>query len=563
MNQETEERKEECLQPAQAPAAPETAGGEEPAAPAVEGNAPKGKKSKKKKIILIVVCVVIVLAVLLRACAGGGGGTGRGGYSAEAAAVRDIRVSVSGTGTIQPIHSSTIVAMVTGDILSDSFEIGDTVEKDQVLYTIDAKNAQTAVEQAQLAVDQANLSYQQAVKAAEDLTVTSTVSGQISSIEVKKGDSVGAGTAVVTVTDNKTMTLKCNFNTQDAKNIKAGQSAVVTMTATGETLTATVRNVSGYTSVGTGGTLVQSVEFAVTNPGGITGGMAATARVGTYACQSGGTFEYATQTQVLSKASGTVDAVYVSEGTTVAPGTKLIHLEGDTLEDQVKNAAIAVENAELSLRTAQDALDSYQIKAPISGTVTEKDMNAGDNIGQAGTTTMAVISDMSALTFDMLIDELDIPKVQVGQKVEIEVDALPGRTFTGYVDKININGNTANGVTNYPVTIMVENPDPDLLPGMNVSAEIIISEENDALTIPLSAVQRGDTVQIIPESAISEKDGSIDLSQAKEVEVSLGSNDSTYVIVTSGLEEGDLVLVPQQASGSGAEDDTSATAASD
>lgn len=563
MNQETEERKEECLQPAQAPAAPETVGGEEPAAPAVEGNAPKGKKSKKKKIILIVVCVVIVLAVLLRACAGGGGGTGRGGYSAEAAAVRDIRVSVSGTGTIQPIHSSTIVAMVTGDILSDSFEIGDTVEKDQVLYTIDAKNAQTAVEQAQLAVDQANLSYQQAVKAAEDLTVTSTVSGQISSIEVKKGDSVGAGTAVVTVTDNKTMTLKCNFNTQDAKNIKAGQSAVVTMTATGETLAATVRNVSGYTSVGTGGTLVQSVEFAVTNPGGITGGMAATARVGTYACQSGGTFEYATQTQVLSKASGTVDAVYVSEGTTVAPGTKLIHLEGDTLEDQVKNAAIAVENAELSLRTAQDALDSYQIKAPISGTVTEKDMNAGDNIGQAGTTTMAVISDMSALTFDMLIDELDIPKVQVGQKVEIEVDALPGRTFTGYVDKININGNTANGVTNYPVTIMVENPDPDLLPGMNVSAEIIISEENDALTIPLSAVQRGDTVQIIPESAISEKDGSIDLSQAKEVEVSLGSNDSTYVIVTSGLEEGDLVLVPQQASGSGAEDDMSAMAASD
>ena len=563
MNQETEERKEERLQPAQAPAAPETAGGEETVVPAAEENAPKRKKSKKKKIILIVVCVVIVLAVLLRACAGGGGGTGRGGYSAEAAAVRDIRVSVSGTGTIQPIHSSTIVAMVTGDILSDSFEIGDTVEKDQVLYTIDAKNAQTAVEQAQLAVDQANLSYQQAVKAAEDLTVTSTVSGQISSIEVEKGDSVGAGTAVVTVTDNKTMTLKCNFNTQDAKNIKAGQSAVVTMTATGETLAATVRNVSGYTSVGTGGTLVQSVEFAVTNPGGITGGMAATARVGTYACQSGGTFEYATQTQVLSKTSGTVDAVYVSEGTTVAPGTKLIHLEGDTLEDQVKNAAIAVENAELSLRTAQDALDSYQIKAPISGTVTEKDMNAGDNIGQAGTTTMAVISDMSALTFDMLIDELDIPKVQVGQKVEIEVDALPGRTFTGYVDKININGNTANGVTNYPVTIMVEDPDPDLLPGMNVSAEIIISEEDDALTIPLSAVQRGDTVQIIPESAISEKDGSIDLSQAKEVEVSLGSNDSTYVIVTSGLEEGDLVLVPEQASGGGAEDDTSATAASD
>ena len=280
------------------------------------------------------------------------------------------------------------------------------------------------------------------------------------------------------------------------------------------------------------------------NPGGITGGMAATARVGPYACQSGGTFEYATQTQVLSKASGTVDAIYVSEGTTVAPGTRLVHLEGSGLEEQVESAGIAVRNAELSLRTAQDALESYQIKAPISGTVTQKDLSAGDNIGQVGTTTMAVISDLSALTFDMLIDELDIPQVQVGQRVEIEVDALPGRTFTGYVDKININGNTANGVTNYPVTIMIEDPDSDLLPGMNVSAEIVIDEVTDALTIPVSAVQRGDTVLVVPESAVSEKDGSVDLTQAKEVQVKLGSNNSDYVVVLSGLEEGDLVLVP-------------------
>ena len=122
--------------------------------------------------------------------------------------------------------------------------------------------------------------------------------------------------------------------------------------------------------------------------------------------------------------------------------------------------------------------------------------------------------------------------------------ALPGRTNTGYVDKININGNTANGVTNYPVTIMIEDPDPDLLPGMNVSAEIVIDEVADALTIPVSAVQRGDTVLVVPESAVSEKDGSVDLTQAKEVQVKLGSNNSDYVVVLSGLEEGDLVLVP-------------------
>ena len=271
---------------------------------------------------MIVVVIAAVILLVLRMCSGGSGGEATGNdYSSEAAAYRDLTVSVSGTGTIQAIHSGTIVGMVTGDILSDSFEIGDKVEKDQVLYVIDAETAQTSVEQAELGVQQAQLAYDQAVRAAADQTVTSTVSGQVSSVDVKKGDSVNAGMAVVTVTDNKTMTLKCNFNSTDAQNIRAGQSATVSITATGETVSATVKNVSGYTSVGAGGTLVQAVEFSVKNPGGITGGMAATARVGNYACQSGGTFDYATQTQVIAKAGGTVDAIYVSEGTTVAAGT--------------------------------------------------------------------------------------------------------------------------------------------------------------------------------------------------------------------------------------------------
>ncbi len=64
--------------------------------------------------------------------------------------------------------------------------------------------------------------------------------------------------------------------------------------------------------------------------------------------------------------------------------------------------------------------------------------------------TLAIISDLSALTFDMNIDELDISKVKVGQRVRITVDALPGQEFSGYIDKININGTTTGGATSYP-----------------------------------------------------------------------------------------------------------------
>lgn len=512
--------------------------------PAPAQSVGKKKKGGKKKGIAAAVIVVAAAVVLLAVLGGGKGATGlEQKYSTQTASYNDLVVFVSGSGTLEAIHSSTIVGMVAGDILSDSFEVGDSVAKDQVLYVMDSETAQTGVEQAQLAVKQAQLTYDQAMRAVEDLTVTSTVAGQISQLHVKKGDSVSAGMAIATVTDNQNMTIKCDFNAADAANIAAGQSAVVTITATGESVAATVKNVSGYTTVGAGGTLVQSVELTVKNPGGITGGMAATAQVGSYACQSGGAFDYATQTQILAKASGTVDAVYVSEGTAVANGTKLIHLDSPSMNDQVKSAALSVENAQLSLRTAQDALDNYQIKAPISGTVTQKDFGAGDNVGQVGTSVMAVISDLSALTFTMNIDELDISKVALGQAVEITVDALDGRQFHGVVDKININGITANGVTSYQVTVMVEDADADLLPGMNVSADIIVEKQEHVLLIPLDAVNRGNTVRVVPAEAVSEKDGSIDMTQVQEVEVTLGHNDSEYVVVESGLSEGDQVLI--------------------
>lgn len=511
----------------------------------VENTEPVEKKPKKRKgkiRTILVIAVVIAAIVLLALSFGGGSSASADKYSTARAEYRDIVVSVNGAGTIKPIHSGTIVGMVTGDILKDYFEIGDQVTEDQILYLVDAEKAQTSYEQAQLAVKQAQIAYDQALRSANDLTVKSTVSGQISQIAVKVGDTVSAGMPVATVTDNKNMTLECSFNSVDAKYVQPGQSAVVTITATGETVGATVKTVSAFTSVGLGGTLVQSIEFAVENPGGITGGMAATAQVGNYACQSGGTFEYATQTQILAKASGTVDALYVSEGTSVAPDTQVLHLDSPMMEDQVKNAEIAMENAQLNLRAAQDMLDAYQIKAPISGTVTQKDLSAGDNIGQVGTTVMAVISDLSALTFDMYIDELDIPKVKVGQTVEITVDALPGQLFSGYVDKININGVTANGVTSYPVKVMVENPDPALLPGMNVSAKIIVEEVEHALTVPLNAVNRGDIVKVLPETAVLE-DGTIDISQAKNQQITVGANDSDYVEVTGGLTEHDLILI--------------------
>ena len=120
-------------------------------------------------------------------------------------------------------------------------------------------------------------------------------------------------------------------------------------------------------------------------------------------------------------------------------------------------------------KNAQEKLEDYTITSTIDGEVIEKNLDVGDNISGlsnsgASVTYPAIIYDRSELTFDMDVDEKDISKIQVGQKVEITAGALDDQSFTGVVDKININGTTTSGHTSYPVTVKVEGSPEALYP---------------------------------------------------------------------------------------------------
>ena len=203
------------------------------------------------------------------------------------------------------------------------------------------------------------------------------------------------------------------------------------------------------------------------------------------------------------------------------------------LETQIENARIALENAQLSLKNAQEKLEDYTITSTIDGEVIEKNLDVGDNISGlsnsgASVTYPAIIYDRSELTFDMDVDEKDISKIQVGQKVEITAGALDDQSFTGVVDKININGTTTSGHTSYPVTVKVEGSPEALYPGMNVSAKIIVEEVGSAAIYLAGCLDENGVIK--------------DLSAAEERQVTLGRNDDEYIEIVDGLEEGEVVL---------------------
>ena len=493
---------------------------------------PKKRKKWLKILIALVVVVAAIFFLLIRPMMGAGQQIVANLYLSSVAQMQDMTVTVDSTGTVTPIDSYTVSGMVTGDVLEAPFEEGDWVEKGDLLFRIDPGNAETALQQAQLSVRQAQLSYDQA---AEGLKPKTNFSGVIQELHIKKGDMVTAGSPIATISDTSVMTLTLPFLSTDAAQITVGQPAVVTLAGTLETLSGTVESISTADQVSTNGALIRQVKIQVSNPGALTEQTQATAKVGMLACADSGTFEAYTNQTVTATGSGEVVSLAVSEGSWVEAGTVLATLGGTTANTTLENASIALEQAQLSVQNAMDALENYTITAPISGTVIEKKFKAGDTIDSnqlsAANGALAILYDMSSMTFEMKVDEQDINKIQLGQQVTVTADAVEGKTFTGVVDKVNINGTTVNGQTNYPITVLM-NETEGLKPGMNVSASVIVDQAGTVLCIPVDAVNRGSgkpVVTVAPAEALDENGNVADPSLLQQREVTLGRNDTDNI----------------------------------
>ena len=534
----------------QTPAAPETE-------PSPLWTGPKKRRKWIKRVLVIAAVLALLFWIVVRPMLGGTAAVS-GAYQTAQVQRQDLTVSVSGSGTVTPIESYQVSALVTGEILESPFEDGDQVEKDQLLYRIDPGSAQTALQQAQLSVQQAQMNYD---TLASSLQVKAIGGGVVQTLHVQEGDLVSAGTAIADITDTSTMTLTVPFQAGDAAHISAGQTAQVTLSGTLETLSGTVESVASADQVGNGGALVRQVKIRLTNPGALTETTSATARVGTYACAAGGTLSPRLRQTITAAASGEITSLNVSVGSRVSAGTVLAAIGGESAENSLADAALAVQNAQLSLQSAQQALDSYTITSPISGTVIEKNLKAGDQLNGGDSGAMAVIYDLSQLELQMDVSELDIGQIQPGQTVEITAEALPGQTFTGVVEKVSVNGTTTDGFTTYPVTILLSEYG-DLNPGMNVSAHIIVERSENALCVPAEAVNSDGTVLVAGEGAFAEDGVTIaDPSKIESRPVTLGRGNQDFVEITSGLEEGETVLLPIQSTGGMPSDGSAAVAA--
>ncbi|MBQ2695793.1 MAG: HlyD family efflux transporter periplasmic adaptor subunit [Clostridia bacterium] len=499
---------------------------------------------KKKKII---VCTIAVLAVLLLIVLFGKAGGKKNEIQTAVADRGNISVVISGTGTIKPIDEYEVTSLVKGEILSDTFQEGDMVEKGDLLYQIDSSDLENTLEKAQLNHQKTQLSYNQTMRDLAKLNVKSTYSGTITETYVKVGDSVNIGTKIADLVDMRTMRLELPFNESDVSGIYVGSSAQVTLANSLYTLTGKVTRISSGSLVSAEGAKVKTVEIEVPNPGAILPGEMATAIIGDVACNGPGTLEYRLKTSIVAETAGDVVSMPRGKGDSVSAGTVVAVLSSSSAGTTRQNSEISLRDSQLTVDNYNKQLEDYQITAPISGTVLKKTSKAGDTLDNTNASVvMAVIADMSTIVFEMNVDELDISKIKVGQQVDITADAIEGRTYNGYVDYVSVVGTTQNGVTTYPITIVVEQPE-GLIPGMNVSAEIAVASCENVLRVPVTAVNRGNFVYVK-----GQKKGGDAVPKGMEnmipegfsaVKVETGLHDADYIEIRSGLSEGDEVYI--------------------
>ena len=210
--------------------------------------------------------------------------------------------------------------------------------------------------------------------------------------------------------------------------------------------------------------------------------------------------------------------------------------------EEVKQKKLSIQRYVSNLEEAHETLKQLVVLSPTSGIGIIERNRSSDNKFQIGEQTWAgqsiiQLPDLSSLKATVQINEVDISKINKNLKVEIRPDAFSDSIFTGSVNSIAnlaINKDRSSKIKVFPVEILLNETNKNLLPGLTVSCRIILDEIEDVLYIPLDALHiEGD------KNYVYKKRGN----SYDKVEIETDKNNTDYIVVVDGLKEGDEIAL--------------------
>ena len=480
-----------------------------------------------------------------------------------------IQSKVTGSGNAKAKESAAITLTAGGTVQEVFVSPGDTVTAGQPLYTIFSQEAQDQVTQAQTQVDNLNKEMSALLEDANNLTVRAPFAGKLINVkEFQPDQEVAKETAVATLVNDKKLKLSLYFSYAYENQIHTGQSVQVSIPTVMGTYTGTVEKINKVRFISPEGAVHFEAVLVFDNPGTLTAGMDASATLtasdgsAIYPYENGKTEYYETR-EIVTKAAGPV----VSQGNLmdyadVSAGEALLTLGSSTINENIMSKQKEIDEAQKKLADAQKGLADFNAVSPIDGSVTSCTLTPGTEVKSGDT--VVTISNTTNMVVDITVDDRNIAFVQPG--LTVELSDWNGNTFIGTVTAINMGAaESQNGMTNYPVTLTVDNQDGSLLAGMYLDYSFVASQSDNCMMVPMQSVKNipgedGSTDSVVFIRADKRPENAVDLEIPEPepgqppmypspedgfypVKVETGLNDDYNVEIKSGLNGDEEVFV--------------------
>jgi len=252
--------------------------------------------------------------------------------------------------------------------------------------------------------------------------------------------------------------------------------------------------------------------------------------------------------------------------------------ELEVAQAKYEQALAIKQQREASVNEAKDALEWTVLSTPINGVVTEKNKEVGEMAlgSQFQEDVLLQVADLTEMEARIEVNENDIINVSLKDSSEIEIDAFPDTTFTGYVSEISNSAETRGlgtieEATNFEVKIRLIDRLPSFRPGMSATAEVATETHKDVVNVPIQSVTVRDKETLKRKRGIEEREPESKEEETKEISpkekkspkaeddlmevvfvvedgiahmrpVTLGISDDNYYEVVSGLQEGQEVV---------------------
>lgn len=207
-------------------------------------------------------------------------------------------------------------------------------------------------------------------------------------------------------------------------------------------------------------------------------------------------------------------------------------------DEQVAIVQAQVEQARISVDTAQARLDDATLVAPFAGAVTAVHVA----VGEWATGAAVELIDTDSLEVVLNVDEVDVGQVSVGTETSITLEAWPDQQLQGQVVAIAPRGSVNSGIVTYDVRIRLSTGDLPIRTGMTANAQLITAERSDVLLVPNRAIT-------VDRQAAKYYVYRMDGDGPAKTEVTIGLRDGDYTEVRSGLSAGERVVLNYEESG--------------